>query len=253
MSPFTCVALLAVLPRETPPHSPPTEPRPPLARGLAVLLLVLIAATAIWLRNRDILSDLYDYSSMITAAGKIEAGLKPYTDFRSTMQSACYVLPRLVEQLAGRSYLSLTWGGLALSLGGCFALFALLRRRFGPVLAALLAGAFTLAGFAQHVIIFYNPLGLLCLAVVVFGLIDPPGPRAWRSPRLWLVLAALIIGGANKINFQALALGLGGLLVWRAAVADELSPRGLLAWWAALLGFGLVLPIGLELWWTGAT
>ena len=48
----------------------------------------MAAATAIWVRNRDILSDTYDYSSLITAAGKVEAGLKPYVDFRSTMQSA---------------------------------------------------------------------------------------------------------------------------------------------------------------------
>lgn len=224
-----------------------------LAWGAFVFLAVVLGATACWLRNRDILSDLYDYSSMITAAGKIEAGFKPYTDFRSTMQSACYVLPRLVEILAGRSYLGLTWGGLALSLAGATLGFLLLRRAFGALLAALLAGALTWAGFAQHVIIFYNPLGLLCLMVATFALARPPGRHAWRAPRTWLAIAALIVGGTTKLNFQALTLGFTGLLVLRAAVAGELTGRQLLGWWAALVGFGMVGPVGLELWWTGAS
>lgn len=218
--------------------------------GYIVLILILFGATFVWLRNRDILSDLYDYSSMITAAGKVEAGLKPYTDFRSTMQSACYVLPALVEKIAGHNYLGLTWGGLVLSLGGAVALFILLRSNFGALTAAMLTGAVTLAGFAQHVVIFYNPLGILCLAIVIFGLADPTTRTTWR---MGLVIAALIIGGANKINFQALAIGLGGILILRSGVAGYFSWKQVCGWWTALLGFGLIVPIGLELWWTGAT
>lgn len=218
-----------------------------------ILLLVLATATAIWLRNRDILSDTYDYSSLITAAGKVEAGLKPYVDFRSTMQSACYLLSRGVELLAGRNYLGLTWGGLALSLGGALALAALLWRRCGPVLAATLAGAVTLAGFAPHVIIFYNPLGILCLAIVVFGLAHNFPPTAWRGWSMGLVAAALFVAGTNKINFQALTVGLAGLSVLRAAVATGWSWRALLGWWVAIVGCGIIAPVGFELVWTGAT
>jgi hypothetical protein len=126
-----------------------------------VLIIVLLGVTIFWVRNRDILSDLYDYSSMITAVGKVEAGLKPYTDFRSTMQSACYLLPQPVEWIFGRSYLGLTWGGLIFILGGVLALFAQLRPSFGALAAALITGAISWAAFAQHVIIFYNPVGLL--------------------------------------------------------------------------------------------
>lgn len=215
--------------------------------------MALIGATVFWLRNRDILSDLYDYSSMIAAVGKVEAGLKPYADFRSTMQSACYVLPDLVEQVFGHNYLGLTWGGLLLSLGGALALFVLLRGNCGTLPAAAITAAVTWAGFAQHVIIFYNPLGLLCLAIVVFGLARPPGARSWRDPRTWLVLGALVVGGANKINFQALTLGLGGLLILRAGVTGDFSWKRVFGWWFILLGFGVILPIALELWWTGAT
>lgn len=217
------------------------------------MLLVVLAATSIWLRNRDILSDTYDYSSLITAAGKVEAGLKPYVDFRSTMQSACYLLSRGVELVAGRNYLGLTWGGLALSLGGAVALATLLWRRCGPVLAALLTGAVTLSGFAPHVILFYNPLGILCLAIVVFGLADDYASSAWRSWRMLLVAGALFVAGTNKINFQALTVGLAGLAVLRTAVAGGWSWRVTVAWWIGIVFFGVAAPLGFELAWTGAS
>jgi hypothetical protein len=239
---------------------PRTSPAANIARlrfqtpsGFILLLLVLIAATLIWMRNRDILSDTYDYSSLITAAGKVEAGLKPYVDFRSTMQSACYVLTRTVEVIAGRNYLALTWGGLALSLGGALALAALLWRQFGPRLAAALVGAITLAGFSPHVIIFYNPLGILCLAIVVIGLADGVPPQPWRSWRIWLVALALVVGGTNKINFQALMVGLASLSLLRAWISHGLSGRGVIACWGGLLLCGVAIPLGLELVWTGAS
>ena len=81
-------------------------------RGFVALGLVLLAMTSIWLRNRDILSDLYDYSSVIVAAGKIESGLRPYVDFRSTMQSGSYALTRAVEIVAGRNSLDQVANGL---------------------------------------------------------------------------------------------------------------------------------------------
>ena len=87
-------------------------------RELGLVALILVVAFGIWHRNRDILSDMYDYSSVIVSAGKVESGLKPYVDFRSTMQSACYVLSRGVEKVFGRNYLALTYGGLVLILGG---------------------------------------------------------------------------------------------------------------------------------------
>jgi hypothetical protein len=217
------------------------------------MLLVMATAATIWLRNRDILSDTYDYSSLITAAGKVEAGLKPYVDFRSTMQSAGYLLSRGVELIAGRNYLGLTWGGLALSLGGAIALATLLWRRCGPVQAATLTGAVTLAGFAPHVIIFYNPLGILCLAIVVFGLAHNFPSTAWRGWSMGLVAAALFVAGTNKINFQALTVGLAGLSVLRAAVAGKWSGRAILGWWSGILICGVAAPLGFELAWTGAT
>ncbi len=236
------------------PQAAPPATNPKLSYlGYAVLIIILIGATALWLRNRDILSDLYDYSSMITAAGKIEEGFRPYTDFRSTMQSACYALPSWVENIAGHNYLGLTWGGLLLSLAGTLALFGLLRKSYGATVSAMMAGAICWAGFAQHVVIFYNPLGILCLAMVIFGLAPNLPRQVVRSPRIWLVTMALIIGGANKINFQALTLGIASLLVLRQWATGTLSGKLFLQWLTGLWIGGLFLPIALELWWTGAT
>ena len=190
---------------------------------------------------------------MIAAAGKIEEGLRPYTDFRSTMQSACYALPSLVEDIAGHNFLGLTWGGLLLSLTGTLAVFGLLRKGYGTTTSAIMVGAICWAGFAQHVVIFYNPLGILCLAIVIFGLAPDLPRKVVRSPRIWLVTITLIIGGANKINFQALTLGIASLLVFRQWVVGYLSGKQFLQWLAGLWIGGLLLPITLELWWTGAT
>ena len=212
----------------------PTDPRQSEGRrfgGWMVFALVLVAAFAIWLRNRDILSDLYDYSSVIVSAGKIEAGLKPYVDFRSTMQSACYVLSRGAEVIFGRNYLSLTFGGLTLILGGASVLFALWRRQFSPWLAGLLTGAVTLGGLAQHVVIFYNPVGLLCLAVVVAGMPELCREKRPRNWRLGVVMGALILGGANKINFHGIAMGLAGLMVLAAAARCAIGCRKPCAPW----------------------
>ena len=214
---------------------------------------VLLVAFLIWQRNRDILCDMYDYSSVIVAAGKIEAGLKPYVDFRSTMQTAGYVLSRGVEKVFGANYLSLTKGGLILIVGGGVLLHFLWRKQFTPWLAVMFAGAVTLGGLAQHVVIFYNPLRLLCLAVVVAGM-----PVICREKSEWnwrwvAVFGALVLSGANKINFHGLAMGLAGLIVLVAAVQKAISWRRMMAWWLGLFVVGLCLPWGLELSWTGAS
>ena len=227
----------------------------PLEKWGAWLGLALVAgvAAAIWWRNHDILSDLYDYSSVIASAGKIEAGLKPYVDFRSTMQSSTYLLNRGVELVAGRDYLGLVTGGLAVSLVGTVALFSLWRRSFGVAGGLMLAAGVVWSGLAQHVVVFYNPVGILCLAIVVAGLA--------RSPRLWplwqwdraLVIGALILGGINKINFQAHALALATMLILHAWTSRRIEARHAIASLLVLAYAGVVVPIGFELAWTGAT
>jgi hypothetical protein len=242
----------------SPPHDrgwPNAAPSPSGRKRLttAILFCFICAIIAIWLRNRDILRDLYDYSSVIVAAGKIEAGLRPYVDFRSTMQSATYALNRGVELLFGANYLALTWGGLIVSLGGGAALAWLWRCSFGWTAAIVLAGTVAVSGFSQHVVVFYNPVGLLCLSVVSAALAHDP--RLWRlrSPEAVLACLALVLGGTNKINFHAFTCGIAALLIARAWWMKEASGRTTLASAGMLALCGAVLPLGLELLWTGAT
>ncbi len=214
---------------------------------------MLGVTVAIWWRNHDILGDLYDYSSVIAAAGKIEAGLKPYVDFRSTMQSSTYLLNRAAELAFGRNYLGLTGGGLVVSLFGTVALFALWRRTFGLLGGLALTAAVVWAGLAQHVVVFYNTIGILCVAIVVTGVAYCPRfskPWAWDQA---LVLGALVLGGMNKLNFQFLGLALAAVLVVEAQVAARISRRDMLVSLLVLAGAGIVIPWVGEWWWTGAT
>ncbi len=225
-------------------------------RGTFALVLgavLLVATIAIWWRNHDILRDLYDASSVIAGVGKLEAGLKPYADFRSTMQTATYWLNAGAEALFGSHYLGLVKGGLVLNLCGGLALAWLWRRSFPPVGAVLLAGAVTLAGLAPHVFVFYNPVGVLCLAAVWAGLSAEPRFRPWRGVDAGLVSAALVVGGMNKINFHCLTLAVAGLLVAQSVMTGRQSLKSAAASGAWLIGLGLFAPIGLELAWTGAS
>src|SRR5690606_27193682 len=106
--------------------------------------------------NRDILRDIFDYSIIAAAAGKVEAGFKPYVDIFSPMQSAIYLLNAAAEAVGGRTYLGLTWGGLVQAIGGAWLLLGLLWRPAGALLALSTAMAVMLAGALQHVIFFYN-------------------------------------------------------------------------------------------------
>lgn len=215
--------------------------------------LLIEALIAVWWRNHDILRDLYDASSIIVGVGKIDAGMRPYVDFRSTMQSASYFLNERAEHVFGSSYLGLVKGGLVLTLAGTFALIAIWRRSYGGTGAVLLAAAVALGGLAQHVFIFYNPIGILCFAIVAGGLAREP--RLWplQSPEAVLVCGALILGGTNKINFQAFTLAFAALLVVRPWLTGWQSLKGMLLSVAVLLVCGIFVPLALELAWTGAT
>jgi hypothetical protein len=223
-------------------------------RLLVVLIVVLSTCTvAIWQNNRDILRDLFDYSTVITSAGKVEAGFKPYTGVRSPMQSSVYLFNYATEQVFGRNYLALTWGGLVQALGGAWLILALLYRSTGAWRATLIALAITLAGLLQHVVFFYNPLGVLCLSVVVLGLALEPQLEPWRSWRALAIVAAVFIGGINKLNFQGAALLLGGLITIAGYFMGRIRFVQIVRTVLILILFGLILPLVFELAWTGAT
>jgi len=218
-----------------------------------MMIALAVLVVPIWLHNRDIVRDFFDDSILIASAGKIEAGLKPYTGVRSPMQSSVYLLNYASEVVAGRSYLGLTWGGLVQALGGAWLIFALLARKAGTMGAFMAAAAVALAGLTQHVLFFYNPVGILCFSVVVLGLAMDPALKVLGPWRHQTVLAALFVGGINKLNFHGAALVLGGMIVLAAWVARRLKPQECGRSIALLAGFGLVLPLAFELAWTGAT
>lgn len=207
----------------------------------------------IWLHNRDILRDFFDYSIVIGAAGKIEAGLKPFTGVRSPMQSSVYLFNYASELVAGRSYLGLTWGGLVQALGGGWLILALLGRKVGGWGAFVTALAITLAGSLQHVLFFYNPVGILCYSVVLLGMAMNPRLDLGREWRGYAVLAALFVGGINKLNFQGATLMLGGLIALWAYTGRRITLGALARSWGLMGLFGMGLPILFELWWTGAS
>ena len=225
----------------------------PTYQSAFTILIMAFGTIAIWQHNRDILLDLFDYSPVITAAGKVEAGLLPYTGVRSPMQSSVYIFNRATEMVFGRSYLSLTWGGLVQALGGGLLLRWLLRRSLGPVAATMIALAVTMAGLLQHVVFFYNPIGILCLSIVVLGVAQQPSLWAAQSWRTVAIFAALFVGGINKLNFHGTALLLSGLLILVAWAGHKIAWRDFFRSVFLLGLFGLGLPLLFELVWTGAT
>jgi len=118
--------------------------------GVLLVLVIVAGVWPVWWCNRDILRDLYDYSTLIGAAGKIEAGLKPYVDVRSPMQTSVYYFNWLTECAFGRTYLALSWGGLVQALVGGGLMLGLLWRRIGPVGAAVMVKQFTDATLSEE-------------------------------------------------------------------------------------------------------
>lgn len=221
----------------------------------SALLLAVMGAliVAVWLRNRDLLRDLYDYSIVIAAAGKVEAGLKPYAEVRTPLQSSIYLLNYGAERLFGRSYLDLTLGGLVQALGGALLIWGMVRPQLGRPAAMLVALAVTLAGSLQHNLFFYNPVGILCLAVVLLGLAVEPALWPVRSWKTLAIGGALFLGGINKLNFQGATLVCAGLLSVAAALERRVTPRDAVRNILLLALGGCVLPLAFELAWTGAS
>lgn len=221
--------------------------------AVAATASLVVVAVAIWLRNRDILREMMDYLTIVNVVGKVDAGMKPFSDVRTPMQSAVFIFNFLTERVFGASYLGLTWGGLVQAVLGGILMLRLLWRHWGPLGSWLAASALMLAGLLQHMIFFYNTLGILCLGLVVGGLAIEPRFRPWASVNSLIVLIALIIGGGNKLNYQGAALALGGMLVLVAWVEGGLRRSEMLVTAGWLVMAGCVLPLVGELWWTGAT
>lgn len=233
-------------------HKPPFTTRPDLAGGLT-FFVVLGAILAPWWRNRLYLKDFFDYGLMMTASGRINAGEKPFVDFTTPLQSASYWVNAWVERLFGATYASLTLGNGIFIVVSFVLLTAVLRLTVPWVTASLVAGAVVVGSASQHTIIWYNAMGVILLAIVVWGTACVPVLKRENRGTIILICLALIISGTNKINFHAVTLA--GALAWtlRAGInrhapwTDVARTTGL--WIVA----GVGCPILVELGTSGAT
>lgn len=218
------------------------------ALGIAVSLIALLP----WWRNHDFLRDFYDYGLFINVNARLAEGQRPYADFTTPAQTAAFLLNSAAESLGGGTYLGLTRGAAALIVVGCLGLTFVLARRFNAWVAALLALAIVAGSAAQHTIIFYNPLGVLATALVVWSFALAPLLR--RETLGWHLLAAagLLLGGTNKINFHLLACAMAGGWMFHAWVVQKPAWSRVLLTATFIAVFGFVLPVGLEIAWTGA-
>jgi len=221
--------------------------------GPAVLAALVVAALAVvpWCRNHGYLRDFTDYGLVIAANARIQAGERPYRDFATPVQTGTFLLNGAAERAFGGTYLGMTWGGALATATAGFGLAWLLARRWPLPPAALVALAVTAASFSQHTIIWYNAMGVGCLALAAWG--GAVAPVLRRADRAWhaVVAAALFFGGINKLSYQLLALAVLGGWALRAWWQGRALPGRAAATIAWILAIGVVAPVGFELAWTG--
>ncbi|HUL51847.1 MAG TPA: hypothetical protein VLT83_00425 [Opitutaceae bacterium] len=230
--------------------SPSGRPRWILAAGMA---LVAAAALLPWLRNRGYVRHFFDYGLVIAGVTRIEEGERPYRDFSTPNQSGAFVFNLAAEKLGGGTYQAMTLGaGIFIALSVCL-LAGMLCRRWLPLASLAVAAAVVCAGVSQHTIIWYNSVGVVCLALAAWGAARAPVLR--REDAGWhaVVAAALLVGGVTKLNFQLVALAVTGGWALRAGWTRRAAWTRVGVTLVFVGIFGAVLPVAGELAWTGAT
>ena len=216
----------------------------------AVLAALLILP---WWRNHTLLLDFFDYGLVMAAVGRMQLGESPYVDFISPIQTLQFFASSLGERVWGERYLSLTYTNAVFILGSFATLAALLWRSLGAALALVLAAGVVVSSAGQHTIVWYNAMGVVWLAVVVWL---TARTHAGERSKLWplaLIWAALWLGGMTKLTFQAASLAFAITFTLRSASVQAIAWST--ASWriASFVGFGVVAPIATELVVTGAT
>jgi len=223
-------------------------------RFLCVILTlaVLAAGLAPWWRNRAYLRSFFDYGVVIGGIGRIDSGQHPYVDFITPIQTGWYFLNRLAEKIAGGTFQAMTWSGAASIVISTIVLMGILSRRWPVIGSAIITAAMVCSTVVQHTILWYNPWGVVLLAVVTWSC--ALAPVYLRSTAWWhvLVALALYLGGLNKINMQLLAIVMAAGWAWRAGLNGKATWGRVAATIAGYLFCGLVLPIGTEMRLTGA-
>ncbi len=176
----------------------------------------------LWTLNYNKLGSFSDYSIMADAAGKFRAGLRPFRDYSSALQSLPIWLAHACEVLFGPRYLALAYGNLLLTLGLFFIVVHYAKRAFTFPLAILIALAICVASTLQHGIIWYNSIALVLLSAISLKCADLFRSRTVSLRDVILVASLLLLVGMTKMNFYAIAIG----MVIYFALADVISaPR----------------------------
>jgi hypothetical protein len=215
--------------------------------------LGLVVALLPWWHHRGYLRDLYDYGLVWAANGFIAAGERPYVDFATSIQAGFLALNRGIELVGGGGYRALTWGGAGLIVLQLVVLSGLLARRWPAGVSWTLGVVLAVAGASQHTILWHNTLGVFCLALVAWSTACHP---VWRRATWgWHALAAfgLVLGGVNKLNFHLIALAAASGWLLRAWARGRATPREVGVSVVGLLLAAVVVPVAIELRWTGAS
>lgn len=214
---------------------------------------VALAALLPWWRNHAYLRDFYDYGLVIAGVGRIDAGEHPYVDFLTPIQTGLFLLNGWAQHLGDGTFQAMTWGVPWLALAAVGLLTLIYACRWSAAAAVAMAGAVTVMTVTQHTIIWHNSVGAICLAVATAGAALAP---VLRRPHLgWHILigAALVLGGINKLNAHLVTLC--GVIAWAllSGFARQASWRRVGATVLYALTCGVVLPVLIELAWTGAS
>lgn len=228
------------------------QPRPAFVPSCWIIPAVVIALLP-WWRNHGYLRDFYDYGLVIAALGRLGAGEMPYVDFTTPIQAGFFGLNRMVEVLGGGTFLALTWGGAALTALMAAGLSLILARRWPWWAATVLGGAITLTTAAQHTIIWHNTLGVFALALVAWAAAVAPVLRRDDWPWHAVMMAGLLVGGLTKLNYQLVALAVAMAWAVRHGLVGRARFGRILATGLVVLLAGLVVPVAIELAWTGAS
>ena len=229
--------------------SSPRAAKPSTARAFDSFALFVSVGVLfyLWTLNYNKLGSFYDYSIVTDAAGKLSAGLHPFRDFSSALQSMPMWLARACELIFGPSYLALAYGNLVLTL----ILFSLIlhyaRKSFPFLLSIPLALSITVASSLQHGIIWYNSIALLLLSAVTLKCADLLRTRKIRLPDVLQLSALLLMIGMTKLNFDAVAIGTAALFAFVGFISCKPSTevqnkRYYLIWIALCLAACAALP-----------
>jgi hypothetical protein len=204
-----------------PKPSPAANSRTLNSLGLFVAIDVLFY---FWTLNFNKLGNFYDYSILADAAGKLGAGLRPFRDFSSTLQSLPIWLARACELIFGARYLALAYGNLVLTLILFFVVLSYAKKVFPYFLALLISMAVCVASSLQHGIIWYNSIALLLLCAIALKCADLLRLRKIRTRDAIQVGALLLLMGLTKLNFDAVAVGTSAFFALAGFVISLRSP-----------------------------